>query len=99
MVLPRMTSSYVGIITRRGLEFFLPETKHAARFLLRRASRLSFAPAVCYWAVLRDSHAARIRWMLHEGNSLEALNILQFAATSLGTLLDSEPNHDRLWME
>lgn len=82
-----MTEAYLGIVSQWGLECFLPETKQAARFLLRRTLGSSHSPAVCCWAVLQHDDANSIRGLLGDGNTAQALELLQQAAHSLGTLL------------
>lgn len=89
-----MIDAYVGMISRRGLECFVPETEHAALFLLRRAMRSSAAPTVCCWAVLRREDAARIQQLLRNRNSADALAMLHNTARSLGTLLPPADDHD-----
>lgn len=82
-----MMDSYVGIISRRGLECFVPETEHTARFLVKRAKRST--PSLCYWAVMHQAHATEIKRLLASDNSAEALRILNAAAQSLGSILPS----------
>ena len=89
-----MIDAYVGMISRRGLECFVPETEHAALFLLRRAMRSSSTLAVCCWAVLRREDAARIQQLLRNGNSADGLTMLHNTARSLGTLLPPPEDHD-----
>lgn len=82
-----MARSYVGTISRRGLESLLPETEHAVPFLIRRAYRRRPTEAVCYWAVMDDTTARdveeQLRWQWYE----EALLTLQVRAMDIGTIL------------
>ena len=82
-----MVNSYVGIISRRGLESFIPDTEHAAPFLLRRAYRRQPPEAICYWAVMQDAAAREVerqlQWRRHE----DALATLHARATYFGTFL------------
>ena len=79
--------SYVGIISRHGLESFFPENDHIVRFLVRRAYRRQPPEALCYWAVMPDSTADDIQWQLSCGDRERALATLHASAVGLGTML------------
>jgi hypothetical protein len=83
-------NSYVGIISRRGLESLLPDGEHAAPFLVRRACRRQPTEAICYWAVMQDTAAKEVerqlQWQLYEN----ALATLHECAKHFGTFLPPE---------
>lgn len=83
-----MAQSYLGIITRRGLESLIPETEHAAPFLLRRIRRCR--DTLCCWAVLADATAAELDVLVNLGCYLEALQKLNCEASDLGRLTDAQ---------
>ena len=85
-----MFKSYVGIITREGLESLLPENDHVVRFLVRRAYRTQPPQALCYWAVMPDSAADHISRQLSWGEHGPALVTLHASAVGLGTMLPEE---------
>ena len=85
-----MAKSYVGIITRDGLQSFLPENDHVVRFLVRRAYRRQPLEALCYWAIVADSAAEGITRQLSYGEFGQALATLHACALRLGTVLPSD---------
>ena len=85
-----MVKSYVGTITRKGLESLFPENDHIVRFLVRRAYRIRPPSALCYWAVMPDSAAAHIARQLSCGDHGPALVTLHASAVGLGTMLPEE---------
>jgi hypothetical protein len=90
-----MADSYLGLITRRGLELLVRETEHAERFLQRRLQRGQWTGAIGCWAVLSDDAAERVRRLVLCAWYREALELLNAEALSLGTLLP-EPIEDEL---
>ncbi len=82
-----MVKCYVGIISRRGLESLLPETKHAIPFLLRRAYRREPTEAVCYWAVMQEAAALEVQRQVQSRRHEEALLALHAWAAHFGTIL------------
>ncbi|MDA7979472.1 MAG: hypothetical protein MPJ50_11970 [Pirellulales bacterium] len=82
-----MARSYLGIITPRGLERLVPETEHAAPFLLRRAHRDVTQQTCCCWAVLSEITASDVRRDVSRGKFWSALARLNIEAEHLGTLL------------
>lgn len=66
-----MITSYVGVITLRGLEFFLPESENAARFMQLRLQRCRQGHACCVWFVL-DGDIAEFVARLIVGDETEA---------------------------
>ena len=82
-----MVECYVGIISRRGLESLLPETKHAIPFLLRRAYRRQPTEAICYWAVMQKTAAQDVQRQLQLRRHEEALFILRARAAHFGEIL------------
>jgi hypothetical protein len=89
-----MVNSYVGIISRRGLESLLPETEHAVLFLLRRVCRKYCGEASCYWAVMQDSAASEIQRHLQWRRYEDALLALRTRATYFGTIAPSDSDDD-----
>ena len=81
-----MVNSYVGIISRRGLESLLPETEHAVPFLVRRAYRRRPTEAVCYWAVMQDTAARKVKRQLQWKRYEDALLTLRTQAAHFGTI-------------
>ena len=82
-----MTSSYLGIITSRGLEALVLETEHAALFLNRRVARLPQGDAILCWAVLDGRTARDLTGQISSRRFGEALDQLNRRAIHLGTLL------------
>jgi hypothetical protein len=82
-----VTNSYLGIITRRGLEQLVLETEHAAPFVLRRVARKSVGEAVGCWAVLDERTARDVTRRVSDRRFEEALHQLNTQAIHLGTLL------------
>jgi hypothetical protein len=82
-----MVRSYVGIISRRGLELLLPETEHAVPFLLRRAYCRHSAGAICCWAVMQDAAAGEVQRQLLFRRYEDAFLSLRVKAACFGTIL------------
>lgn len=82
-----VTNSYLGIITKRGLERLVLETEHAALFLLRRVARLPFGSAIAFWAVLDDNTARLVTTLVAARHFQAALHQLDTRALHLGSLL------------
>jgi len=89
-----MKQSYVGLVSRRGLESCLPDDDVALGFLLRRAYGLRPTRAVCYWALLEDEAQGDIVRLLDAGEPAAAFAALQALAVSLGTI--PPPGRDHL---
>ncbi len=81
------TQSYLGIISKYGLEYFVPETSHAARFCLRRAYRMPPSQSVCCWAVLDEQHVGSVVELLSHGSQQAALEAMHANSLTFGTLL------------
>jgi hypothetical protein len=81
-----MTNSYLGIITRRGLETLVLETGHAALFLARRVAREPWGEAIACWAVLDDAATNAVKQQITGRRFQEALVQLNVRAIYLGTL-------------
>lgn len=79
-----MTESFVGIVSRLGLEGLWSEEEHAMLFLLRRARRIQDRQAACIWVVIDVALARRVMEQLHLGNRYDALVLLQTVAVDLG---------------
>ena len=82
-----VTNSYLGIVTRRGLETLVLETEHAAPFVLRRVARLPVGEAVGCWAVLDERTARDLTRRIGGRRFQEAFCQLHSQALHLGTLL------------
>lgn len=82
-----MSNSYLGIITPRGLETLVVETKHAAMFLLRRVARRPSNDAIVFWAVLDDQTTKSLVRCIERRRFDDALNKLNTDAIHLGPLL------------
>ena len=80
-----MNDSYIGLVTRNGLQALYPESKHVVRFLERRAFRRP-PYSILIWAVLTSDIAECIEYELSIGESVSALKILQMEALFFGTL-------------
>ena len=85
-----MMRSYVGIISRRGLEWLLPESDPVLRFLAGRAYAEWPPSAVYYWAAIQTPEATEIQGQLDDGDSDRALQILQATARFSGPILPSD---------
>ena len=82
-----MTNSYLGIISRRGLETLVPETEHAALFLFRRLARRPIGEATAFWAVLDETAASEVAGHVRYGQFNVALRQLSTRTQDWGTLL------------
>lgn len=80
-----MNDSYIGLVTRSGLQALYPESKHVVRFLERRAFRRP-PYSILIWAVLASNIAECIEYELSIGEAVSALKILQLEALYFGTL-------------
>src|SRR3954466_9089221 len=87
-----MLNSYVAIITRNGLQAFLPEREHVVRELVRRAYQDPGRCALCCWAVIPATAALEVARQMDEGHHHAALKTLEYAATTLGPILPSNPD-------
>jgi hypothetical protein len=84
-----MLKSYVALITRNGLQAFLPEREHVVRELVRSAYQDPGRRALCCWAVIPDTAALEVARQMDEGDHHAALLTLDRAATTLGPILPS----------
>ena len=84
-----MINSYLGLVSRKGLEMLVLETKHAETFLLKRTARRGGRDAFCCWAVLPERAVWEIQLDLCGGRYREALTKLNAEARFLGTVLPS----------
>lgn len=82
--------TYVGIITRRGLELLFPESDYVRRCLARLAYTDRPAQRICCWAAMPDPVASEIHGQLNQGETDSALQILQASARFLGPVLPSD---------
>ena len=85
-----MTDSYLGLVTRRGLEALVIETEHAEVFLLRRVRRRFSGDAYCYWAVLDNTVAHQIVRHVSCQRFADALRKLRADATHIGIVALSD---------
>ena len=93
-----MTNSYVGIISPCGLETLVPETEHAASFLLRRLAHSRPNKAIVFWAVVDEQAAGDIADHVRCGQFDEAFRQLNARALDLGTLLPPTQEEDELFL-
>lgn len=82
-----MNHSYLGVITRRGLEAFYPEEDHVIRFLHRRVYRVRPYTEFCCWAVMHGEIAHLIELQIEFGEPRLALWTLQQSALHWGMSL------------
>jgi hypothetical protein len=80
-------NSYVGIVSSRGLECFVPESERFTRSLVQRAYCQQPIRSVCYWAIVPQSQAGAVARSLGAGRPIEALGLLEAGACSLGQIL------------
>jgi hypothetical protein len=80
-------NSYVGIISSRGLEYFVPENERFTRSLVQRAYCQWPIRSVCYWAIVPHGQAGAVARSLDAGRHVEALGLLEAGACSLGQIL------------
>jgi hypothetical protein len=85
-----MTDSYLGLVTRRGLESLVIETEHAELFVLRRARRRFSGDACCYWAVVDNTVAHQIMRHVRCRRFADALCRLRVDATHIGIVALSD---------
>jgi hypothetical protein len=81
-----MTESYVGIVSRLGLEQLWLEHRHTLQFVLRRVERIKTRPACAIWAVLDPVLEEQIAIQIQFGSPLDALLLLQTVALDLGCI-------------
>ena len=89
-----MRRAFVGVASQNELVTLLPEQGDVVTFLCRRAER---ADGVCFWAVVDSAIAATIVAELEEGDSRNALILLQTLAVELGPIFapnESNESHD-----
>ncbi len=82
-----MNKSYIGIVTRHGLEALYRENAHVIRFLHRRVYRKQPITAICYSAVLDDQVARAIEWQISVGDRGLALTTFQIYSIDSGSSL------------
>lgn len=82
-----MATSYLGIVSTRGLELLIEETEHVGLFLARRCYRRGAMRAALCWATLDAEDAEMIREMTHLGLQSAALWRLNRDAHQLGGVL------------
>src|SRR3954451_6100171 len=87
-----MLKSYVCIVTRNGLQAFLPEREHVVRELVRSAYQDPGRCALCCWAVIPETAALEVARQMDEGDPHAALRPPAGAATTLGRILPSNPD-------
>ena len=84
-----MRRSYLGIISKRGLESLLPECERA-RSMLAGVVRGRQSRAACCWVVMQDQDAQRIMYCVGQGYMSAALTALQIRATDGGLMAPAE---------
>lgn len=90
-----MIASFVGVITHRGLELFLPETETASRFMHRRLRRCRQGHACCVWFVLDGGIAEIVGELIASDEGAAAWVIVEQQARDGGILLpERSPSGD-----
>lgn len=89
-----MMKSYVGIVSKNGIELFYPEDSATIRFLWRRAIRQKGRVA-CVWGVLSKDAAELIEIEIALGWTREALVHLQENARDYGFLVPVRDDFDQ----
>ena len=84
-----MRRSYLGIISKRGLESLLPECERTRSMIASVVCRQR-ARAACCWVVMQDHDATRIMQFVGQGYTSAALTALQVQATDGGLLAPAE---------
>lgn len=87
-----MAQSYLGIVTRKGLQWLVPETEGAEQRLRAKAQNACQGAYYCCWAVLQREIARDLQLQLRAEYYCEALIQLNVEAESLGPIL---PESDR----
>lgn len=85
-----MNASYVGVVTRHGLELFLPETEPASRFMQHRLRRCRQGFACGVWFVLDGGLAELVGELIASDEGEAAWIIVEQQARDGGILL---PEH------
>ncbi len=88
-----MANSYLGIVSRRGLELLTVENEHTAVFLARRCRRAG-GTRVCCWATLDVADAEAICDLVRLGMPEAAWRQLNLVAVDGGRLLPPDANTD-----
>ena len=81
-----MRTSFVGLVSRFGLELLLPECA-ASRSCLQQAA--TARKAACIWAVLEQNVASEIAHLLATDERWTALHRLSYGADCVGPLDES----------
>ena len=84
--LSTMMKSYVGIVSKSGIELFYPEDPVTVRFLWRRAQRQK-GKVACVWGVLSSEAAELVQLEISLGWTREALDHLQQHARDYGFIV------------
>jgi hypothetical protein len=85
-----MNRSYLGVVTRKGLEALFQEEDHVIRFLHRRVYRRRPFDGFCCWAVMSDEIADQIELQIEFGDYFQALRTLQSHAMHWGASLPND---------
>ena len=80
-----MVRSYIGLVTRRGLEALHEENDHVVRFLNRRVCRQRHLGGLC-WAVMDDDASEYVQVQIALGEMHAALCSLEIHAEYCGSL-------------
>lgn len=80
-----MVRSYIGVVTRRGLEALYEENDHVVRFLNRRICRGRRTGGLL-WAVMDDDASEFVGVQLALGEMLAALHSLEAYAAYYGAM-------------
>lgn len=85
-----MTTAFLGIVTRRGLELFCREEEHTARFLQRRLRQSYPLRAGCVWFVADSRVDSLLHELIARGQFEAAWTVVEQYARDRGVLL---PDH------
>ena len=85
-----MLNGYVGIVSRRGLCQLRVERNDTLRLVCQASMNASKTPRVGFWAILADENARNITRLLDQGESKEALRLLNQTVKDGGHLASSQ---------
>lgn len=85
-----MINSYLGILSREGLDLYYPEGEHTATFLLQRLRRQRTSLACCVWFVLDDESETALQALLAADLRGAAWEWVQDSAREVGRFLPDQ---------
>ena len=78
-----MRTAFVGLVSRFGLESWMPESRATRHWLLDATAHY---PVACIWAVLPEEPAAEVAALFAAGDAQIALHRVTQTAEGFGTL-------------